>query len=67
MKNKLLVNGRHLEHFARFDPQNITSDFMVHEDSVTLRLDDKENLSWWIEVDIPKSKLEELLKEMAVR
>lgn len=61
---KLHVNGRHLEKFARFDPKNIESQFHVHEDSVTLRLDDKENLSWWLEVDLPREVLQKLLKEM---
>lgn len=61
---KLHVNGRHLEKWARFDSKNITSDFAVHEDSVTLRLDDVENPAWWLEVDIPKEVLQKLLKEM---
>lgn len=61
---KLIVNGRHLEKFARFDPKNIETQFHVHSDSVTLRLDDCENLAWWVEVDIPKEVLENLLKEM---
>jgi hypothetical protein len=60
----LHINGRHLEKFARFDPENIVSDFSIHEDSVTLRLDDKENLAWWLEVDIPKEVLQQLLKDM---
>jgi hypothetical protein len=64
---KLIVNGRHLEKFARFDPKNIITDFRIHDDSVTLRLDDKENLSWWIEVDIPKEVLKSVLKEMESR
>ena len=63
MKN-LIINGRHLDHFARFDPKNIISEFNVHEDSVTLRLDDKENLAWWLEVDIPKEVLQKLLEQM---
>lgn len=61
---KLIVNGRHLEKFARFDPNNIETQLNVHEDSVTLRLDDKENLAWWVEVDLPKSVLLNLIKEM---
>lgn len=61
---KLIVNGRHLEKFARFDPKNIETQLNVHENSVTLRLDDKENLSWWIEVDLPKNVLLNLIKEM---
>ncbi len=60
MNIKLHVEGRHLEKFARFDPKNI----YVHEDNVTLRLDDKENLSWWLAVNIPKEVLQNLLKEM---
>lgn len=60
---KLLVNGRHLGE-ARFDRANIVSDFHVHEDSVTLRLDDEKNLAWWLEVDIPKEVLQQLLKDM---
>lgn len=64
MEVKLLVNGRHLEKFARFDPKNIVSCFNVHNDSVTLRMDDKENLSWWLEVDIPREVLVRLLTEM---
>lgn len=59
----LLVNGRHLGN-TRFDRSNILSEFYVHEDNVTLRLDDKENLAWWLEVDIPKEVLQQLLKEM---
>lgn len=62
MKN-LLVNGRHLGE-ARFNRSNIVSGFSIHEDSVTLRLDDKENLAWWLEVDIPKEILQQLLKDM---
>lgn len=61
---KLHVNGRHLEKFARFDSRNIVSDFHVHENSVTLRLDDEENPAWWLEVDIPKEVLQQLLKEL---
>lgn len=61
---KLHVNGRHLEKFASFDSKNIESQFYVHEDDVTLRLDDKENLSWWLEVNIPKEILENLLKQI---
>lgn len=61
---KLIVNGRHLEKFARFDPKNIETQLNVHEDSVTLRLDDKENLAWWVEVDIPKDVLLNIIKEM---
>ena len=61
---KLHVNGRHLEKFARFDSANIESQFYVHKDNVTLRLDDKENLAWWVEVDIPKDVLENLLGEI---
>lgn len=59
----LLVNGRHLGE-ARFDRKNIVTNFAVHEDSVTLRLDDKANLAWWLEVDIPKEVLQQLLKKM---
>ncbi|MFY4731311.1 hypothetical protein [Nitrospira sp. BLG_2] len=59
----LHVHGRHLGN-ARFDPKNIVSNFAVHEDNVTLRLDDKANLAWWLEVDIPKEVLQQLLKEM---
>lgn len=61
---QLLVKGRHLDHFARFDSRNIVSDFSVHENGVTLRLDDKENLAWWLEVDIPKDVLQRLLKDV---
>jgi hypothetical protein len=57
----LLVYGRHMSKFARFDPKNITSSFSVYEDSVTLRLDDTENPEWWLEVDIPKERLKSLL------
>ncbi len=64
---KLIVNGRHLEKFARFDPKNITTQLNVHDDSVTLRLDDVANLAWWIEVDIPKDVLKSILKEMESR
>jgi len=60
---KLHVNGRHLGE-ARFDSENIVSDFNVHEDGVTLRLDDKKNLAWWLEVHIPKEVLQQLLKDM---
>lgn len=60
---KLLVNGRHLGN-APFRPQNIVSEFNVHADSVTLRLDDSENLAWWLQIYIPKEILQELLKEM---
>jgi hypothetical protein len=59
----LLVKGRHLG-YQRFDSKNITSDFSVHEDGVTLRLDDQEHLEWWLEVDIPKEVLQKLLKEI---
>lgn len=58
----LLVNGRHLGN-KPFMSKNIESSFSIHENSVTLRLDDNENLAWWLEVDIPKEKLRELLNE----
>ena len=61
---KLIVNGRHLEKFARFDSNNITTQLRVHEDNVILRLDDVVNLAWWIEVDLPKEVLKSVLKEM---
>lgn len=65
MKTKnLRVNGRHLGGEARFDSKNIETGFAIHEDSVTLRLDDRANLAWWLEVDIPKEVLVELLKEL---
>jgi len=68
---KLLVNGRHLSGAtysgkqARFDPKNIESNFYIHPDSVTLRLDDSENLEWWLEVDLSKEVLEDLLRQMS--
>ena len=61
MKN-LIVMGRHVE--GRFDRKNIVSNFAVHEEGVTLRLDDKANLAWWLEIDIPKEVLEDLLNQI---
>jgi hypothetical protein len=60
--NKLLVKGRHLGH-NQFDSKNIVVDFAVHEDNVTLRLDDKEHLDWWLEINIPLLKLWQLIEE----
>lgn len=60
---KLLVNGRHLGD-APLHPKNIVSEFNVYADNVTLRLDDSENLAWWLQIDIPKEVLQKLLKEM---
>lgn len=59
---KLQVNGRHIGGDARFDPKNIVSSINIHEDNVTLRLGDKENLEWWLEIDLPKTVLKELLE-----
>ncbi len=64
MNTQLHVEGRHLDSFAQFKPKNIESTFSICEDSVTLRLDDKENLSWWLEIDLPKDVLVQLLKEI---
>ena len=60
---KLTVNGRHLGN-ATFFPENIVSEFSIHDNSVTLRLDDPGNLAWWLQIDIPKEILQKLLKEM---
>ena len=59
----MLVKGRHLG-MQQFRSDNIESDFHVYPDGVTLRLDDKVHLEWWLEVDIPKEKLEELLERV---
>ncbi len=59
------VKGRHLGN-ARLDPDKITFEFTVYEDAVTLRLDDENNLAWWLEITISKDQLEKLLQQMKV-
>lgn len=52
------VNGRHTK--GNFQKENIISDYSISEDGVTIRLDDKENLDWWLEVFISKEELKEM-------
>ena len=64
MMNEIRVEGRHLGNTtAVFRPENIVVEPSCYADGVVLRLDDKENLAWWLSIDIPLAKLEELVAQ----
>lgn len=58
------VNGRHLGN-ARLVSANIHHEINHHEDgTVSLRLDDEANLAWWLEINLNKEDLKEILNGM---
>lgn len=60
----IYVNGRHLGS-KPLRRENIVSD--VHYEQgvgATIRLDDKENLAWWLEIHLTKEQLLEMLNEV---
>jgi len=65
MDNKIYVNGRHMGP-KPLRRENIVSS-VSFEPGVgsTIRLDDKENLEWWMEIHLTKLQLEKMLKEIA--
>lgn len=65
MDNKIYVNGRHMGP-KPLRRKNIYSNISFEEGvGATIRLDDKENPEWWLEIHLTKEQLEEMLKEIA--
>jgi hypothetical protein len=63
--NKIYVNGRHLGD-KPLRRENIVSSVSFEPGiGSTIRLDDKENLEWWMEIHLTKAQLEEMLKGIA--
>lgn len=59
------VNGRHLGD-KPLRRENIVSSVSFEPGiGSTIRLDDKENLEWWMEIHLTKAQLEEMLKGIA--
>lgn len=59
------VEGRHAsDGVSALRNKNMTVSASCYEDSVTLRIDDQANLPFWLQVTIPRSQLEAMLKAM---
>ncbi len=63
MTQKLLIKGRHA-HAGTFGMPKYTSELIPRRDYATLRLDDENHLDFWMEIDIPRSVLVQLLSDM---
>ena len=59
----LHVKGRHLGDKPLLS-KNIVSDISIYPDGATIRLDDRENLAWWLEVYLTKDQLKSILRTM---
>jgi CBS-domain-containing membrane protein len=59
----IVVNGRYPHHGGRFDKNQITVDDFASKMGVTIRIDDANNLDFWLEVNISQNKLEQLLQK----
>lgn len=62
----ITVNGRYPGPQAPvLHRNNMTSDIMhVTKDTVTVRLDDRSNLAFWLEVGFDRQDLEDMLRQM---
>jgi hypothetical protein len=63
--DKIYVNGRHIGP-KPLRRENIVSSVSGEQSiGVTIRLDDKENLEWWMEIHLTKEQLENMLTMIA--
>jgi hypothetical protein len=58
----LQVEGRHLGNRPLFS-SNIVSNISYDYDRITIRLDDKANLAWWLQIHLSKEQLKQILRE----